>query len=129
MVRLSKESRIRVDAAVMQCAAALYRNNTMLCGLNFSRPKKFSSVVAQVIYGDSLLRESLQEEDLLSHPEDTRISILDSSIKRLLRAGKLTKASIRVPVIIGKVKPNNRIEDRPMTCYWPIQILDELASC
>jgi len=97
--------------------------------LHVSRPDPFALFVALYIPKNWRLREHLIEEDFEVHPLSKRVALVRGSFRRLTNRRKVAKVEELVPVLLGRGTPNRRVEHRPMLCYWPTTVLDEIAKC
>jgi len=128
MIRLSKESKSRLDEVVLLCAGMLSKSRGNLLTLHFSRPEPFASFIAKYIPMNWILRDSLEPEDFSSYSREERQAIISSTIRRLVGRSKLMKERLSVPVLVGKGTPDKRIVKRDLVCYWPSTVLEELAQ-
>lgn len=133
MPKLSKQIRDRLDAAVLLAATRLQHDTLTLRKVQYSRPDKFSVFISRYIVITEDTRALLESSSV--HPFfeggfDRRVSMVDNSLRRLYRRGKLRKDKLSVPVLLGGRVGNesHRLATRYMLCYWPTNILDQIVD-
>jgi len=129
MPRLSKATKTRLDEAVMLSVSRLHDDPRPLQTLHFSRPDKFALSISKYIINHWDVRDLLLPDDFMNTTIVERVEIVDASVKRLYRRGRLRREDLKVPVMLGRNSGKQYLETRMMSCYWPANILDHLASC
>lgn len=129
MAQLSKEARARLEEAVLLAASIFSDNQGTLRRLHIGRPDSFAWFIVKYIPMHWDLRGRLRDEDFADRELDAQLAIIGSTIRRLVRKGKVSRESLLVPVLIASGTPKSRIEQRAMSCYWPVTVLDRLADC
>lgn len=127
MARLSGDARKRLEDAVIASASVL-EGSSMLKRLHMDRPDPFALFVVKYIPMDFTVRRLLDPSDM-NADFDECMRRVRNTIRRLLRKGKLRKELVDVPVLQSNGAGGKHIVERPMTCYFPTKVLDELAKC
>ena len=129
MTQISKTTKTRLDEAVMLSVSRLHDDPRPLQNLHFSRPDKFALVVSKYIINHWDVRGLLNPDEFMNMTMPEKVKVVDGSVRRLFRRGKLRRDELKVPVMLGRNSGKQHLEDRMMSCYWPANILDHLASC
>lgn len=101
----------------------------MLKRLHMSRPDPFASFVVKYIPMHFDLRDKLEPSDFDERSPEERLQLVQNTIRRLRRKGKLRKDTVGVPVLQSDGEGGKVIVERMMACYVPSRVLDKLASC
>lgn len=129
MIKLSKESKSRVDRAVLVAAQRLFDNRFSLNTLYWDRVGKFAQILTKSLMVDFAVAGLLEPEDLNRYREDERTAIVAASIRRLRRRKQLRIEYIEVPVMLNSDDPvASKLVRRKMACYWPSTVLESLAE-
>jgi AraC-like DNA-binding protein len=123
MRRLSPKLQ-RIDQAVRLAAEHAYDHQRDLKNLHFSRPSKFAEHLSRLLPVTPSVRGCLDGDDLGPLSDAERVAEIERSLRRLVRRHVLRKDHLMVPV---HLKSLNKIEDRPMVCYWPSTVLEKMA--
>ena len=124
MARLSQKARKSIDQAVLGAAEQLFREKKEH-ELHFTKPERF----ALSVYKLRALRHDLMGAiGVLGMPEEEQIEVIQRSLRRLEHQKKLKRTRTRVHVIL-KSKDTPGAVLREKVCYWPVNLLEELANC